>query len=209
MKLELAFLAIVVFLIYNTLHDGIYIKNIFKYKKHFQIAVICIIGFSLYLLFKRDPLRLKKILLSSTNMIKYMPIDKNSMDLISPIIDFSNSDKSFMNDLNESLHENYSHANVLNGLSNINNNTNNNNNNNNNNTGNANNKSTKRSVSETKKKYVAASQDWICKRCNNKLNAYFEVDHVIRLQNGGSNEVANLVALCPGCHREKSALETM
>ena len=199
MKLELAFLAIVVFFIYNTLHDGIYIKNIFKYKKHFQIAVICIIGFSLYLLFKRDPLRLKKILLSSTNMIKYMPIDKNSMDLISPIIDFSNSDKSFMNDLNESLHENYSHANVLNGLSNS----------NTNNTGNANNKSTKRSVSETKKKYVAASQDWICKRCNNKLNAYFEVDHVIRLQNGGSNEVANLVALCPGCHREKSALETM
>jgi len=197
MKLELAFLAIVVFLIYNTLHDGIYIKNIFKYKKHFQIAFICIAGFSLYLLFKRDPLRLKKILLSSTNMIKYMPIDKNSMDLINPIIDFSNSDKSFMNELNESLHENHSHANVLNGLSNT------------NTTGNANNKSTKRSVSETKKKYVAASQDWICKRCNNKLNAYFEVDHVIRLQNGGSNDVANLVALCPGCHREKSALETM
>jgi len=29
------------------------------------------------------------------------------------------------------------------------------------------------------------------------------------LQHGGSNHVDNLVALCPNCHREKTALESM
>ena len=32
-------------------------------------------------------------------------------------------------------------------------------------------KGTKRSVSETKKKYVASQQDWKCNGCNNQLNA--------------------------------------
>jgi 5-methylcytosine-specific restriction enzyme A len=66
---------------------------------------------------------------------------------------------------------------------------------------------TKRSVSETKKKYIASNQDWKCKKCKNKLSAWFEVDHVIRLENGGSNEITNLEALCRECHGEKTALE--
>lgn len=61
----------------------------------------------------------------------------------------------------------------------------------------------KRSVSETKKKYVAANQNWICKKCNEKLEATFEVDHVIELQDGGTNNVDNLVALCRNCHGKK------
>ena len=61
----------------------------------------------------------------------------------------------------------------------------------------------KRSVSETKKKYVASSQNWTCKNCNEKLEATFEVDHVIELQDGGSNNVDNLVALCRNCHGKK------
>jgi hypothetical protein len=58
-------------------------------------------------------------------------------------------------------------------------------------------KATKRSVSETKKKYVAAQQGW------------FEVDHKIRLDNGGSNSVDNLVALCRDCHGKKTAFENL
>jgi hypothetical protein len=70
-------------------------------------------------------------------------------------------------------------------------------------------KNTKRSVSETKKKYVAAQQNWKCGHCKNQLNAWFEVDHVIRLDNGGTNEVDNLVALCRDCHGKKTAMENM
>ena len=63
---------------------------------------------------------------------------------------------------------------------------------------------TKRSVSETKKKYVASQQNWKCKKCNNQLNATFEVDHVIELNAGGSNHVSNLEALCRECHGKKT-----
>jgi hypothetical protein len=68
---------------------------------------------------------------------------------------------------------------------------------------------TKRSVSETKKKYVASSQNWKCGGCGNKLNAWFEVDHKVRLEYGGGNDVDNLVALCRECHGEKTAMENM
>ena len=62
----------------------------------------------------------------------------------------------------------------------------------------------KRSVSETKKKYVASLQNWKCKRCGNQLNATFEVDHVKELGMGGNNHVSNLEALCRECHGQKT-----
>ena len=67
----------------------------------------------------------------------------------------------------------------------------------------------KRSVSETKKKYVASMQDWKCGQCNKKLSHTFEIDHKIRLEHGGGNDATNLVALCRECHGEKTALENM
>ena len=63
---------------------------------------------------------------------------------------------------------------------------------------------TKRSVSETKKKYVASQQNWKCKKCKNMLSATFEIDHVIELNAGGSNHVSNLEALCRECHGKKT-----
>ena len=68
---------------------------------------------------------------------------------------------------------------------------------------------TKRCVSETKKKYVAAQQGWNCGNCKKQLPAWFEVDHKIRLDNGGSNHVDNLVALCRDCHGKKTAFENL
>jgi 5-methylcytosine-specific restriction endonuclease McrA len=38
------------------------------------------------------------------------------------------------------------------------------------------------------------------------LPAWFEVDHVIALEHGGSNHVDNLVALCRDCHGKKTAM---
>lgn len=70
-------------------------------------------------------------------------------------------------------------------------------------------KPTKRAVSETKKKYVACQQDWKCSACKEKLMHTFEVDHKIRLENGGTNDVSNLVAMCRECHGQKTAFENM
>ena len=70
-------------------------------------------------------------------------------------------------------------------------------------------KKVKRSVSETKKKYVAANQNWKCDNCNCTLTYTYEIDHKIRLEHGGSNDVDNLVALCRECHGQKTAMENM
>jgi hypothetical protein len=68
---------------------------------------------------------------------------------------------------------------------------------------------TKRSVSETKKKYIAANQDWKCGNCQQQLDHTFEIDHKLRLEYGGGNDVQNLVALCRNCHGRKTASENM
>lgn len=67
----------------------------------------------------------------------------------------------------------------------------------------------KRSVSETKKKFVASSQNWKCDMCGQTLNHTFEVDHQQRLDQSGNNSVENLRALCVSCHRLKTAEENM
>ena len=67
----------------------------------------------------------------------------------------------------------------------------------------------KRSVSESKKKYVASQQGWKCAMCANILDATYEVDHKVDLQYGGSNHVSNLAALCPNCHRRKTLENNM
>ena len=70
-------------------------------------------------------------------------------------------------------------------------------------------KKTKRSVSETKKKFVASKQNWKCGDCGEQLSAWFEVDHKIRLEYGGSNHIDNLVALCRECHGKKTTIENL
>ena len=63
---------------------------------------------------------------------------------------------------------------------------------------------TRRSVSETRKKAVAAGQGWQCAHCGDALEATYEVDHVVELQDGGTNDVGNLAALCRNCHGRKT-----
>ena len=165
------------------------------------MGFFALLGFAFYFMVKKNPARCKNILLHANNMVKYMPIDKSSMDMISPILDFTNSGNkgnNFLGELNENENE-----------------TDNNNNNNQQQQSyekrilQSGSKGTKRSVSETKKKYVASIQDWKCKDCKQQLNAWFEVDHIKRLEYGGGNNVENLVALCRDCHGRKTAMENM
>jgi 5-methylcytosine-specific restriction endonuclease McrA len=65
----------------------------------------------------------------------------------------------------------------------------------------------KRRVHTMTKKIVAAEQKWMCALCGQLLTACFEVDHIVRLEIGGSNERFNLEALCRECHGMKTAYE--
>lgn len=194
MKLELIIFGIAGFLLYNIYHDGKYSKIFVSYKKYYQMGIVALFAISMYVMIKRNPGQTKNMLLCTNNMIKYMPIDKSSMDMISPIFDLTNNVNNrtnFMSALNGGTEMNtvlasQQQRNLLSGQ-----------------------KATKRSVSETKKKYVASIQDWKCGQCNQKLKHTFEVDHKIRLEHGGGNDVTNLVALCRDCHGDKTAMENM
>jgi hypothetical protein len=195
MRLEILIFGITAFLLYNAYYDGKYTKMLLAYKKYYKMALIGFLALCFYIMIKRNPLQSKNMLLYTNNMIKYMPIDKSSMDMISPIFDLSTRGKGFMEGFNSELNPGYNYnptmiaqqqRNMLTGQ-----------------------KPVKRSVSETKKKYVASMQDWKCGQCNKKLTHTFEVDHKIRLEHGGGNDVTNLVALCRECHGEKTAMENM
>jgi hypothetical protein len=195
MRLELFVFGITAFLIYNSYHDGKYTKILLSYKKYYKMAFIAFVALCFYIMLKRNPSQTKNMLLYTNNMIKYMPIDKSSIDMISPIFDLSTKSRGFMEGFNTELNPGFNYdptiiaqqqRNLLSGP-----------------------KPVKRSVSETKKKYVASMQDWKCGQCNKKLSHTFEVDHKIRLEHGGGNDVTNLVALCRECHGEKTAMENM
>jgi 5-methylcytosine-specific restriction enzyme A len=67
----------------------------------------------------------------------------------------------------------------------------------------------KRNVSESKKKYIASNQKWRCTHCKNLLDNTYEVDHIIALYRGGTNDLTNLEALCRNCHGVKTFKEKM
>lgn len=190
MRLEIFVLGLTAFFVYNAYTDGKYTKMFMSFKKYYKMIFYIVLGIGLYLLLKRNPEQAKNMLLYANNCIKYMPIDKSSMDMLSPIIDFTslNTKGSFMESVNdiENPRRFYEESKMLTTTKNV-----------------------KRSVSETKKKYVAANQDWLCGNCNSQLDHTYEIDHKIRLEYGGGNEVQNLIALCRNCHGKKTAYENM
>lgn len=62
----------------------------------------------------------------------------------------------------------------------------------------------KRKVSESTKKIIAARQKWKCAICSQLLDETYEIDHIVPLYKGGSNDITNLMALDPICHRKKT-----
>ena len=208
MKVEFIVLAITIFFVVNTYSDGKYLKIVKSWKKYYQMIGIGFAGLSAYLFIKKHPSHSQNLLTHANGIIKYMPIDKEASDLLTPLLSgglFGLNGGASTNGYASTNGGGYASTNgggastngnymspqerrVLNSGG----------------TGN-----TKRSVSETKKKYVAASQGWNCGGCKKQLPAWFEVDHKIRLDNGGSNSVDNLVALCRDCHGKKTAFENL
>lgn len=201
MRLELYIILIAGFIIANIYTDGKYTKMLMFEKKYFQMAGVAFGALMIYILFKRNPLRAQQIIGASNDYLRYLPIDRNTSNMISPILDFT-SKQSFAPQQHCSLDG----GNFNNPIIAMPNTTQMNSENRIMNSGK---KSTKRSVSETKKKFVASRQDWKCGDCQSQLNAWFEVDHKVRLEYGGSNHVDNLVALCRDCHGKKTTMENL
>uniref|UniRef100_A0A6C0IC94 HNH nuclease domain-containing protein n=1 Tax=viral metagenome TaxID=1070528 RepID=A0A6C0IC94_9ZZZZ len=231
MRIELWILLIAAVCVANIYTDGKYLKLLYKWKKLYQIIGIILGALFLYYVIKKNPMKTGEILQASNDYLKYLPMDKNSIGFISPILDFTSRQNLYKNesmgypvarmpttDLRspgkygqraESLLTNnfvgdirspgkfvqvQQSNNGLEGGTRL---------------MNSGKKGSKRSVSETKKKFVASRQNWQCGHCNKQLSAWFEVDHKIRLEYGGDNHIDNLVALCRECHGEKTAMENL
>jgi hypothetical protein len=191
MRIEILLFLIAGAIVANIYTDGKYLKQLMTYKKYYQMGGVIVGALFLYWLVRKNPASTKELILSSNEYIKYLPVDKNVTSFIEPLIDFTTK-QSYAND-------GYKEAGIpilamgqrMGGGG-----------------------STpetgkfKRSVSESKKKYIAAKQGWKCRECSQILPATYEVDHITRLQHGGSNELDNLQALCPSCHRNKTMMET-
>jgi hypothetical protein len=214
-KFEFIIFIITAALILNTYYDGKYFKMVetANARKYIKMATFGFFGLSMYLFLKKNPANSQTIMHHANELIKYMPISRESADMLTPLFDMTNKRTFFSgingNNGNDDEAEDWSNANATTSKRqqyNINKmmssggtsaTT----------TNGSGIKATKRSVSESKKKFVAAQQSWKCGDCKRQLPSWFEVDHKIRLENGGSNAVDNLVALCRDCHGKKQHLK--
>jgi hypothetical protein len=202
MRIEIVIILITAVLIGNVYTEGKLFKKLLSYKKYYQMAGIAFGGLVVWWLMKKNPQKANEMFATSHEYLKYLPVDQNTSNIISPILDFT-SKQNFSSQLTggtTAAGGTYSMMNMLlpnqqsqqesrlmqSGK-----------------------KGTKRSVSETKKKYVAARQNWKCGDCGQQLSAWFEVDHKVRLEYGGSNHIDNLVALCRECHGKKTTIENL
>ena len=219
-KTEYIVFIITAILVANTYYDGQLIKLFQSNQKWIKMATFGFIGLSLFMFLRRNPENSRQLLYHANDIIKYMPISKGTADMITPFFDMTGvpppHDGGAMGGATSSAlggammsamginkappiappswgggtpggtpgGMSAAERRVLNSGKG----------------------SSKRSVSETKKKYVAAQQGWKCGDCQRQLPAWFEVDHVIALEHGGSNHVDNLVALCRDCHGKKTAM---
>ena len=87
MRSELVVLIIAGFLIYNTYYDGKFTSMIYKNKKYMQMAFYAFVGIALLVLLRTNPTRGKAMLVQANDAIKYMPLDKQSASILSPILD--------------------------------------------------------------------------------------------------------------------------
>jgi 5-methylcytosine-specific restriction protein A len=192
MKLELFIFGITAFLVFNTYYDGKYLKVFHSWQKEIKMSTFAFVGLSLYIFLKKNPGQSQSMMSHANDIIRYMPISRSSADMLSPFLDFANQKSLFQeggapNVARHGPKEAQMEARIM---------------------ASGRNNATKRSVSETKKKFVAAQQSWKCGHCDRQLPAWYEVDHIVRLEHGGSNNVDNLVALCRDCHGKKTAMET-
>lgn len=65
-------------------------------------------------------------------------------------------------------------------------------------------KNARKTFSRWERARLAAKQEWLCNFCSERLPEYYELDHMLPLQFGGSNQYENVQVLCNRCHHYKT-----
>ena len=195
-KFELFMMLATGLFVYNAYHDGHILKQFWLHQKQLKMIGYITAGLVAYFVIKRNPLHSKNWLMYTKEYMFSLPIDRTACTKYTSVFDLTRSSSpsptSFMRELNginsplpaaatpPAVQYEAERQHKY-----------------------------KRTVSETKKKFVASSQEWRCKHCRQQLDHTFEIDHIVRLDCGGSNDASNLVALCRNCHGKKTAQEHM
>ena len=180
MRYGLIIFIITAALLYNIYYENIIVRTVKNNMKYIQMGGIVFAAISLYVFIKKNPTESNSMLKHASSIVQYIPIDSNSKDLLTPLFKMAQQTQG----QERTVH--HAHPMIPVQMP-----------------------TTKRSVSETRKKYVASSQGWTCKHCNQMLDATFEIDHKIELQHGGTNDVSNLEALCRNCHGKKTMMHKL
>lgn len=65
----------------------------------------------------------------------------------------------------------------------------------------------RKTFSRSIRQAILERQEGLCAACEERIFGKFDVDHIRALELGGSNDLPNLVALHPDCHRTKTKLD--
>lgn len=68
-------------------------------------------------------------------------------------------------------------------------------------------KPVRKAISQQTRMQIAFRQNYICPRCKQTLSSAWDVDHIVRLADNGTNSHCNLQVICTSCHRIKTAKE--
>lgn len=179
MSVKLWIIIICALILYNIYYENNILSKLKNYKKYYKMMIVVIMGFGALSVVGKSPKMSYDNMKALQEFIQVVPIDRQSKDMLTPFLSYQ-TESGFSNSKDQASIRKIEKSGS---------------------------KGTKRSVSETKKKYVASQQNWTCNKCNQKLNHTFEVDHKVRLEYGGTNEVSNLEALCRECHGQKTSFE--
>lgn len=197
MKFEVILVIVIGAFIYDAYYcGGKYMRWIQSLRRYYKTAMYIGGAIFIYMLMKSGDRRSQDVFFHGFNFLKSLPLERSYVNGLSPIFDMTgggsggSQEDGFMSEINDSgvtrINPLFPAKVPRRGML-----------------------PTKRSVSEAKKRYVAASQNWQCANCQQLLNHTFEVDHITRLEFGGSNDVNNLSALCRNCHGIKTARENI
>lgn len=199
MRIEYALALVVVFITGNIYTEGKWFAWVLSKRKYYQMGAVIFGAMVIYWAFKggTDPAAIAR---RTASCIRHLPLDQSTSSILNPILDFTG--RLDVRDLTHPIlpvnpgqlggrgvhPEGYPPSSDGSGRPG---------------------RVVKRSVSEIRKKQVAARQGWKCHGCDRTLSAYYEIDHVVRLDRGGLNDIDNLRALCRECHAAKTMTENL
>ena len=102
MRFEIILFLIAGFILANIYTDGKYTKLMMINKKYLQMGGVTFATLMIYLLIKKNPLRAKDIVTVSNDYIKYLPLDNDTTNIISPILDFTSKQNFYDNHIETS-----------------------------------------------------------------------------------------------------------